>query len=166
MPQPTPLASWGGLSGLLAASRTRDAEAPMGGSDTAASASRGRPFCGLAHTGRLDYKDLVDLRQAVTLRTLDGRAFGTVDVTGATSIAELKQAATAALATAAAAKEADGEVDGEADDEVDGEVSEEVDEMVDEMSEVDAKRKLKEMLRALAPALASAAAGRKRGRSG
>ena len=148
MPQPTPLASWGGLSGLLAASRTRDAEAPMGGSDTAASASRGRPSCGLEHTGRLDYKDLADLCQAVTLRTLDGRAFGTVDVTGATSIAELKQAARAALATAAATKEAD--------DEVDGEVSEEVDEMVDGMSEVDAKRKLKEMLRDT---------GRKRSRS-
>ena len=130
----------------------------MGGSDTAASPSRGRPFCGLAHTGRLDYKDLADLCQAVTLRTLDGRAFGTVDVTGATSIAELKQAATAALATAAAAKEADGEVDGEADDEVDGEVSEEVDEMVDGMSEAEAKLKLKEMLRD--------AGGRKRGRSG
>ena len=122
----------------------------MGGSDTAVSASRGRPFCGLAHTGRLDYKDLVDLRQAVTLRTLDGRAFGTVDVTGATSIAELKQAARAALATAAATKEAD--------DEVDGEVSEEVDEMVDGMSEAEAKLKLKEMLRD--------AGGRKRGRSG
>ena len=125
----------------------------MGGSDAAVSPSRGRPFCGLAHTGRLDYKDLVDLRQAVTLRTLDGRAFGTVDVTGATSIAELKQAARAAVATAAAAKE-----EGEADDEADGEVSEEVDEMVDGMSEAEAKLKLKEMLRD--------AGGRKRGRSG
>ena len=124
----------------------------MGGSDAAVSPSRGRPFCGLEHTGRLDYKDLADLCQAVTLRTLDGRAFGTVDVTGATSIAELKQAARAAVATAAAAKE-----EGEADDEADGEVSEEGDEMVDEMSEVDAKRKLKEMLRD--------AGGRKRSRS-
>ena len=129
----------------------------MGGSDAAASPSRGRPFCGLAHPGRLDYKDLADLHQAVTLRTVDGRVLDTVDVTGATSIAELKQAARVALATAAAAKEADGEADREAEDEVDGEVSEEVDEMVDGMSEVEAKRKLKEMLRD---------AGRKRGRSG
>ena len=91
-------------------------------------------------------------------RTRDGWALDTVEVTCTTSIAELKQAATAALATAAAAKEADEEVDGEADDEVDGEVSEEVDEAVDGMSEVEAKRKLKEMLRD--------AGGRKRGRSG
>ena len=128
----------------------------------------GRPFCGPAHPGRLDYKDLVDLRQAVTLRTLAGRALGTVDVTGATSIAELKQAARAALAAAAVkesggeADEADEEVSEEVDEEADGEASEGVDEMVDGMvdgmSEVEAKRKLKEMLRDAGP--------RKRSRSG
>jgi len=125
----------------------------------------GRPFCGPAHPGRLDYKDLVDLRQAVTLRTLAGRALGTVDVTGATSIAELKQAARAALAAAAAKEsggEADEEVSEEVDEEADGEASEGVDEMVDGMvdgmSEVEAKRKLKEMLRDAGP--------RKRSRSG
>ena len=59
----------------------------------------------------------------MTLCALDGRALGTVEVTGATSIAELKLRARAALAAAAA-----------------------TDEMVDGMSEVEAKRKLKEML--------------------
>ena len=78
-------------------------------------------------SGRLDNASLASLRQRVTLRSLGGSALTAVDVSGATSIAELKEAAKAALAEAAAA---DREVD-----------------EVDEMSEAEAKQLLKEMLR-------------------
>lgn len=93
-------------------------------------------------SGRLDYEDLASLRQSVTLRGLDGRKLDTVDVSGATSIAELKEMARAALARVAIAA-ADREVDAEVD-------------RVDGMTEDAAKQMLKEMLRDGA---------RKRGRS-
>ena len=49
-------------------------------------------------SGRVDYKDLAHLVLTVTLRdAVDDRELGTVDVTGATSIADLKESARAAL---------------------------------------------------------------------
>ena len=49
-------------------------------------------------SGRVDYKDLAHLVLTVTLRdAIDDRELGTVDVTGATSIAELKESARAGL---------------------------------------------------------------------
>ena len=51
-------------------------------------------------SGRLDYKLLAHLELTVTLRdAIDGRELGKVKVTGATSIAELKESARAALST-------------------------------------------------------------------
>ena len=84
-------------------------------------------------SGRLDYEDLASLRQSVTLRGLDGRKLDTVDVSGATSIAELKEMARAALVRVAIVG-ADREVDAEVD-------------RVDGMTEDAAKQMLKEMLR-------------------
>ena len=57
---------------------------------------------GMLHwtSGRVDYKDLAHLVLTVTLRdAVDGRELGKVKVTGATSIAELKESARAALST-------------------------------------------------------------------
>ena len=57
---------------------------------------------GMLHwtSGRVDYKDLANLRLAVTLRdAVDGRELGKVNMTGATSIAELKESVRAALST-------------------------------------------------------------------
>ena len=73
-------------------------------------------------SGRLDYEQLAGLKMRVTVRSLEGNeVLDTVEVTGATSLHELKQAATAALARKAADKE------------------------VDDMSEAEAKQLLKEM---------------------
>ncbi|EOD39035.1 hypothetical protein EMIHUDRAFT_417514 [Emiliania huxleyi CCMP1516] len=93
-------------------------------------------------SGQLDFAALAALRQRVTLRTLDGNAIHTLELTGATSVQELKEAASTALAAAAR----DAEVDA-----------------VDAMSEAEAKAKLKQLLgkRAREPPLspAPAAAG-------
>ena len=51
-------------------------------------------------SGRLDYELLAHLALTVTLRdAVDGRELGKVKVTGATSIADLKKSARAALST-------------------------------------------------------------------
>jgi hypothetical protein len=80
---------------------------------------------GMMHStsGRLNYAELASLRQCVVLRSLNGKTLQTVDVTGGTSVFDLKKAATVALAEAAA------------------------DEEIDEMSEAEAKHLLKELRR-------------------
>ena len=73
-------------------------------------------------SGRLDYEQLAGLKMRVTVRSLvDNEVIDTVEVTGTTSLLDLKQAAQAALAKKAADKE------------------------VDDMSEAEAKQLLKEM---------------------
>ena len=79
---------------------------------------------GMMHptSGTLDYEQLAGLKMRVTVRSLEGNeVIDTVEVTGATSLHELKQTAQAALAKKAADKE------------------------VDDMSEAEAKQLLKEM---------------------
>ena len=79
---------------------------------------------GMMHitSGRLDYEELAKVRCRLEMRTIDGGTLDTIDITGAATCADVKAAATAALAKAARDKE------------------------VDAMSEADAKRLLKQML--------------------
>ena len=53
-------------------------------------------------SGRLDHLELASLQQRVTLRSLDGNALGVVQIDAGTSVHDLKQAASAALAKARA----------------------------------------------------------------
>ena len=65
-------------------------------------------------SGRLDYEELAALRQRITLSLLDGSTLETVDVTGATSIRELKRRAAAAFALAAEDDDVDAMSEAEA----------------------------------------------------
>ena len=65
-------------------------------------------------SGKLDYEDLAKLEQRVTLSLPDGSTLETVDVTGATSIRELKRRAAAAFALAAEDDDVDAMSEAEA----------------------------------------------------
>jgi len=80
---------------------------------------------GMYHStsGKLDYASLASLTQRIVLRSTDGNTLDTIDMTGATSVFELKKLAAAAVAKVAADKQ------------------------VDDMSEAEAKQMLKSLLR-------------------
>jgi len=80
---------------------------------------------GMYHStsGKLDYASLASLTQRIVLRSTDGNTLDTIDMTGATSVFELKKLAAAAVAKVAAGKQ------------------------VDDMSEAEAKQMLKSLLR-------------------
>ena len=88
-------------------------------------------------SGRMNFQELTALRQRVTLRSLDGAILHSLTVSGGTSILELKQVASAALAKAAADIKAEAMAAAASD----------LDMEVDAMPEAEAKQQLKELLR-------------------